>query len=98
MAKDVPIEPDAKAGDTVEIDMQAYGIQRHTQLSAKTEGVRVLEHATLEPVAGEAEPKAPTWKPWSGTKLNPEEAKELCDDADKLRLVELPAFHRLSIR
>ena len=98
MAKDVPIEPDAKAGDTVEIDMQAYGIVPRARPSAKTEGVRVLEHATLEPVAGEAEPKAPTWQPWSGTKLDPEEAKELCDDAGELRLVELPVFHRLSIR
>ena len=97
-ARDVPIEPDAKAGDTVEVDMQAYGIQHLARLSAKTEGIRVLEHATLEPVAGEAEPKAPTWKPWSGTRLNPEEAEEVCNDVGELRLVGLPAFHRLSIR
>ena len=101
-ARDVPIEPDAKAGDTVEVDMQAYGILPIARLSAKTEGVRVLEHATLEPVAGEAEPKAPTWQPWSGTKLNPEEAKEVCNRTlrpnSATELVGLPAFHRLSIR
>jgi hypothetical protein len=105
-ARDVPIEPDAKAGDTVEIDMQAYGILPLARLSAKeTVGgpsIRVLEHATLEPVAGEAEPKAPTWQPWSGTKLDPEEAKELCNRTlqpmSATGLAGLPAFHRLSIR